>query len=133
MQPIDAVTIWNRTDCCVERLNGFVVLVLDANRREVARIANTPTPKESVRIDLGSGGANVKFGSALLWNQQFVPTANKDAGRALPIDGSAFIPANWPGGTNDFFRSAKGGPKKRQLLTLDLIGLPPEPLEVAQF
>ena len=122
MQPIDAVTIWNRTDCCVERLNGFVVLVLDANRREVARIANTPTPKESVRIDLGSGGANVKFGSSLLWNQQFVPTANKDAGRALPIDGSAFIPANWPGGTNDFFRSAKGGPKKRQLLTLDLIG-----------
>ena len=122
MQPIEAVTIWNRTDGkeAGDRLNGFVVLVLDASRREVTRIANTPTPKESVRIDLGGGV--VRQGSALLWDQQFVPTGGKDAGRALPLNGSEFIPAGWPGGTNDFFRSAKGGTKKRQMLTLDLIG-----------
>jgi len=34
---ISAITIWNRTDSSTERLNGAVVLVLDASGREISR------------------------------------------------------------------------------------------------
>ena len=32
---VETITIWNRTDCCVERLTNFRVSLLDANRDEV--------------------------------------------------------------------------------------------------
>lgn len=37
MSDIARVTLWNRTDCCSERLNDAVIVIYDANRREVAR------------------------------------------------------------------------------------------------
>jgi len=37
MSDIARVTVWNRTDCCSERLNDAVIIIYDTNRREVAR------------------------------------------------------------------------------------------------
>lgn len=52
---IDGVEIWNRTDdggAYVDRLEGFTLTVLDANRQEVLKKAGNAAPKESVRINL---------------------------------------------------------------------------------
>jgi hypothetical protein len=116
---VESVIIRGRTDCCGERLNGYVVEVLDANRRQIARVANAPTPQDIAKINFTEG--KVTQGGAQLWNGKFALTGNKnDAVHALPLDGSEHIPPGWPGGTNEFFRSAKGGAKKRQMLALDL-------------
>jgi len=42
--PIDQVTIWNRTDCCQERLNGYTLVLLDEGREEVLRLESNPSP-----------------------------------------------------------------------------------------
>ena len=34
--PISSVAVWNRTDCCSERLDGISIRILDANRAETA-------------------------------------------------------------------------------------------------
>jgi RHS repeat-associated protein len=48
MQPVQSVEVWNRTDCCSERLTYFKVWLLDSNQMEVTSInvsvqAGTPT------------------------------------------------------------------------------------------
>ena len=50
--PIESVAVWNRDGALGQRLDGFSVVVLDANRREVFRKAGIPAPKESVKIEL---------------------------------------------------------------------------------
>ena len=46
-QPIDAINVWNRTDCCAERLNGFTVTVLSSAREPVyTKANNTPTKQD---------------------------------------------------------------------------------------
>lgn len=37
VQPIDSVTVWNRNDCCPERLDNVTILILDAKHLEVQR------------------------------------------------------------------------------------------------
>ena len=51
--PIEAVTVWNRTDGdYYKRLDGFVVTVLDADHHEVIHTAPTPASREAVKIPL---------------------------------------------------------------------------------
>lgn len=51
---IDGIVIWNRSEdaALANRLEGFTLTVLDANRHEVFKKAGNPAPKESVRIEL---------------------------------------------------------------------------------
>ena len=51
--PLNTIAIWNRTDCCPERLEGFRVEVLDADRKVVWFRGNQPAPEPSARFDLG--------------------------------------------------------------------------------
>ena len=67
VRTIEDIVVWNRTDCCMERIDGFKLSVLDASRAEVWS-ANPPRPSPSesvnvggvdgryVRIDLTGGG-----------------------------------------------------------------------------
>jgi hypothetical protein len=55
-----------------------------------------------------------------VWKPQFLQVGGKDAGRALPLDGSVPIPAGWAGGVEGFFRAQRTGARKRQALHLDL-------------
>ncbi|MCC6418225.1 MAG: HEAT repeat domain-containing protein [Gemmataceae bacterium] len=56
--PVEAVVIWNRNESQLGlRLEGFKVVVLDAQRRPVWTRADNPAPKPSVRFDLGSDPA----------------------------------------------------------------------------
>lgn len=120
VQPLEAVTVWNRLDCCGDRLEGFAVVVLDADRREVARSAQTPAPRESVRIPLIGDGAGSVQRPAVVWKPQFLQIGGKETARPLPLDGSTPLPAAWPGGVDGFFRSQRTGSRKRQALHLDL-------------
>lgn len=53
-QPIDSVTVWNRTEGDLgQRLNGFSLVVLDRDRREVMRKANLPAPARSSEHAVG--------------------------------------------------------------------------------
>ncbi|MFG0319920.1 MAG: plastocyanin/azurin family copper-binding protein, partial [Planctomycetota bacterium JB042] len=59
--PVDAVTIWNRTDGALgRRLDGAVVSVLDAERRTVFRATLDPAPDVSVRLELRGPGARLR-------------------------------------------------------------------------
>ena len=54
-RPIEAVTVWNRTEnggSYIKRLDGFDLTVLDSERREVFKKAANPAPAESARIEL---------------------------------------------------------------------------------
>jgi putative heme-binding domain-containing protein len=54
--PVDRITIWNRTDCCTERLDDFTLSVLDNNRVPIFVTKNTPEP--SPRLDIPVDGAD---------------------------------------------------------------------------
>lgn len=53
-QPIDSVMVWNRTEGDLgRRLDGFTLLVLDRDRREVMRKADIPAPARSAQYAIG--------------------------------------------------------------------------------
>ncbi len=55
-QAIDAIAVYNRTEGELgKRLEGFSVIVLDANRNEVFRREGNPAPPKSARFELSSG------------------------------------------------------------------------------
>ena len=57
-QSVEAVKVWNRTDGDLgNRLDGFVVTVLDGERREISRSASNANPKESTQIALAGDPA----------------------------------------------------------------------------
>lgn len=59
--PIDTVVIWNRTENngqFASRLDGFTVVILDANRKPVFRLAGNKAPNPSVAVS--ANGANPK-------------------------------------------------------------------------
>ncbi|MHC4880835.1 MAG: DUF1553 domain-containing protein, partial [Planctomycetota bacterium] len=63
-QPIDRVAVWNRTDNNLQsRLNGFVVKVLDENRKELWSQAVAQAPKADATYAL-SATRGVKFTAA---------------------------------------------------------------------
>ena len=41
---IDQVTIWNRVDCCGDRLANYSLVLLDADRKEILRLEPNPAP-----------------------------------------------------------------------------------------
>ncbi|MGD9723956.1 MAG: PVC-type heme-binding CxxCH protein [Pirellulales bacterium] len=54
--PIDAVTVYNRTDGYLgRRLEGFTLRLLDGRRKEVAMRDRIAAPRESVALQLGDG------------------------------------------------------------------------------
>jgi putative heme-binding domain-containing protein len=54
--PIEAITVYNRTDGEFgQRLNNFTLTLLDANRKEVFKQDRQPAPAVSKKFDLGSG------------------------------------------------------------------------------
>lgn len=51
-QPIDSISIWNRTDGPYgNRMKGFTLTLLDANRQEIFRETNQPAPSDSLTIE----------------------------------------------------------------------------------
>jgi hypothetical protein len=54
-QPTDQVTLWNRTDCCAERLQNFSLILLDQDRNPIWSIDRQPQPQE--RADYSIWGA----------------------------------------------------------------------------
>ena len=61
--PIDRIAIWNRAEL-PERLDGFRLVVLDANRREVWKQDKNATPQLQATFNV-SGAREVKFSSAV--------------------------------------------------------------------
>lgn len=60
MQPIQWIDVWNRTDCCGERLSNFNVIVLDASRSTVLSL-NTQGPAGSpTAININRRGRYVR-------------------------------------------------------------------------
>jgi azurin len=57
-QPVEAVSVWNRTEGDLgQRLNGFNLTLLDAARQEVASQKAVPAPARNVRIPVSVDGA----------------------------------------------------------------------------
>ena len=57
---VDQIVIWNRTDCCVDRLNNFTVTLFDGNTSVWSRVyakANGPAP--STPFSVGASGDRV--------------------------------------------------------------------------
>jgi azurin/glucose/arabinose dehydrogenase/HEAT repeat protein len=52
-QPVSAVTVWNRVGY-EERLKGFTVTVLDADRKEIFKQADNAAPRLSSRIEISA-------------------------------------------------------------------------------
>jgi putative heme-binding domain-containing protein len=53
--PIDTIIVWNRTDGDLgKRLDGFVLKVLDKDRKVVFEKVNLPAPKEKLALAVGS-------------------------------------------------------------------------------
>ena len=50
---INQLAIWNRTDCCSERLDEFAIEVLDEARKSVWEKDQQPAPTPKVSFDLG--------------------------------------------------------------------------------
>ena len=69
-QPVEAVSVWNRTEGDLgQRLNGFNLTLLDAARQEVASQKAVPAPARNVRIPMsvdGTGGLRRTAMRALL-------------------------------------------------------------------
>ncbi len=55
--PIDQVSLWNRTDCCGERLAGFRLLLLGEDRKERWGVVDQPPP--APRADFSVAGAAI--------------------------------------------------------------------------
>lgn len=53
---IDQITLWNRTDCCWDRLEGLTLTVLDEARKAVWSAADVPAPRPRRDFLLGDEG-----------------------------------------------------------------------------
>jgi hypothetical protein len=56
-QPVDQISIWNRTDCCAERIEGYRIFALDAEREVVWSRKEMPAP--GPRVDFSLFGAKI--------------------------------------------------------------------------
>jgi azurin/type 1 glutamine amidotransferase len=59
--PIESINIYNRVDCCTERLENFVLTVLDDNHQEILQSGKNPKPSplSSIAISSLSGSGNL--------------------------------------------------------------------------
>jgi len=58
---ISQIVIWNRTDCCVNKLSNFTVKVLDQEGQTVWQKFYSTPPNPSLTIDLAVTGASVRI------------------------------------------------------------------------
>lgn len=64
---VDEVVVWNRTDCCAERLDGVALTVLDSNRNPLAQIFLRDLKKET-HFKLENGDlTKMKPANTALW------------------------------------------------------------------
>jgi RHS repeat-associated protein len=104
MQVVQSVEVWNRTDCCGERLTNFNVMLLDSNQAVVASTnvsgqAGTPTTVQLngtaryVKIQL-MGTDYLSLAEVKVWGTVSAPSGsygalqrlNVSAGRVLAVD-----------------------------------------------
>jgi len=61
-QPLDSVTVWNRTEGDLgRRLEGFDLTVFDGEKREVFRKAGNPAPEKSIQLELHKNTEEILF------------------------------------------------------------------------
>ncbi|MAG93937.1 MAG: dehydrogenase, partial [Planctomycetaceae bacterium] len=59
--PINRISVYNRIDCCSDRLNGFTLTVLDSNRAPLFVTKDNPQPRPSADISVtGVDGVDIK-------------------------------------------------------------------------
>jgi hypothetical protein len=51
--PITRIAIWNRTDCCTDRLEAFTLEILDIDRNPIWSRDTQPAPASSVSFEVG--------------------------------------------------------------------------------
>jgi hypothetical protein len=101
--PLDRVVIWNRTDCCPERLSDFRVSILDATGAEVYGAdffpdgtagPDTTLAGFEVPLPAGTEGQTVRIdilGPSLIWSpQMWVSLAEVEVFRARPGGKTSF-------------------------------------------
>ena len=109
--PINQITVYNRIDCCSDRLNGFTLTLLDSNRAALFVKKNVPQPSPRADIAVkGVGGIDIT--GAALRALRHIPNHDEDIfadmaaviqqggkHRASAIDVMQAIPrARWPKG-----------------------------------
>jgi putative heme-binding domain-containing protein len=108
--PIEAITVFNRTDGYLgRRLNGFAVRVLDANRNVVFSRSDVEAPRESAAIEVGQGDSATAVRQAAMLALASVrgqeaktfgllaPLVSRDRDRAAAIRALKRIDrADWP-------------------------------------
>jgi putative heme-binding domain-containing protein len=63
--PIEQISIFNRIDCCAQRLDGFTLTLLDADRGVLFVKQEVPQPAPQVDIAVAAGGGRDIPGAAL--------------------------------------------------------------------
>ncbi|MFT5527391.1 MAG: hypothetical protein ACI9HK_005373, partial [Pirellulaceae bacterium] len=103
--PIDSVAVWNRTDCCPERLDNLTIGILDEQRKVASQrvvkkaLARNALPSDAVDTEAASKEVKLRFALetdsvAALQFEGRVPSVievvaaeliSSDAGKAVPI------------------------------------------------
>lgn len=75
LQPIESVAVWNRTDCCPERLDQVSIRILDADRKIVAeRVLGKAASRNALPKDADDGNAE---------KREFIVTLRGDAASTI--------------------------------------------------
>jgi putative heme-binding domain-containing protein len=82
--PVEKIVVWNRTDGALgNRLNNFVVRVLDADKRTVFQSVKNPTPKEKAEFKVGGGSPERVVRKAAMFALTSVRGQEADAFKAI--------------------------------------------------
>ncbi|MEZ6015181.1 MAG: discoidin domain-containing protein [Planctomycetota bacterium] len=117
---VDQVTLFNRTDCCGERLEGFRLVLLDEARNEVWEQSSLPAPKP--RFDVAPfGAAIVTPPPSIAEKRAFQPSIDKAIDRGLDfLRATQLVDGSWSQHQGVHF----GGQTALSLLTLLKGGAP---------
>lgn len=83
-RPLESIVVYNRIDACGERLEGFTLRVLDANRRTVVKRTGIPAPKTSIRFDVRTGSDGVA--NLLPVPEAAPPVGDKPTGKRFAVE-----------------------------------------------
>jgi len=117
---VDQVTVFNRTDCCGERLEGFRLALLDSARKVVWEAVRIPAPKP--RYDVAPFGATIVTPPPTLAEKRNLqPAIDKALDRGVAyLRSTQLIDGSWSQHENVHF----GGQTALSLLTLLKAGVP---------
>jgi len=106
--PIQQVTVWNRADCCQERLEGLRVQVLDESREVVWEQADGPIPRPRHAFVLGDS-APIDIGPSPVARARRQEAINKAIGRGVDYLVQMQQPdGSWGHATNNYGPGATG-------------------------